>query len=241
MVKKMMLLLLITAFSVLISCDNAYESGSLNSQITDESAADSAVALETFDDAFSPSAEEFSLLFFELLNINSLEDLIEQGNVTLDNPVANAIIQIGLSNASAESIQALLTVIKNGVLNPWSLLDPIVLNGTFGCVSWSTGADFDLQITQAIEDFFNGTWWTFTVQVSLDECSEVSGDLQVDISGSRLGVVYTVHVTGDLTVASMPDKTFDLDILYDLEEALGSWDAVDWSGTINGYEISDLY
>jgi hypothetical protein len=231
MVKKMVLAFLVMVLPAIISCDNSSSGGD-----------DERAALESFDMAFRPSAETLTGNFYDATS-GSIEDILaaQDEEFWVENPVLETIIDLGLSGANEESIAALVTLIKNGVLNPWSLLDTTSLNGKHGCVSWSTGVNFDLQLVEAVVDLFNGKWWTLTVQAAMEDCGDVSGDLNVEIAGSRLGVVYTVHVTGELTVASMPDKTFDLDVTYDLKNCFTTWDCVDWSGTVNGYKIKDLY
>lgn len=233
MIKKMMVVLVLIALPGLMSCGNS------SRDVAD--VADAQIAAVAFDMAFRPSGKEVTNKFNAAVNINSIEDILKQQSLTISNPALDAVVAVGLSNASKESIENLLTVIYNGILNPWTLLDKTSLNGTYGCVTWGTGVNFELQLTEAIEDYFNNNWWTLNVLTKLENCEEVSGNFNVAISGSKLGVVYSVHVIGTLTVASIPDKTFDMDITYNLENCLTEWDCVDWSGTINGYKISDIF
>lgn len=231
MLKKMMLAFLVIALPGLMSCD--YDSSGADPE--------SMAAVEAFDQAFRPSAESVTAEFNDASNDSILQILSEQdGSFWVENDAFKPVFDAFVANpGSAESIDALLSLIKNALLNPWTLLDTMSLNGTHGCVTWSTGVDFDLQVTQAIQDYLNGKWWTLSVLVDLEECDEVSGQFKVDIAGSKLGIVYTVHVTGELTVDSIPDKVFDLDIIYDLEDAMGEWDSVDWSVAVNGVKIHD--
>ncbi len=234
MIRRIIMIVAIAAFSLAISCDGTTGD--------DAAAADSMAAFEAFNNAFAPSGEAYTSNLYTAINQSIIGALTGVGSeFWVENPAIDAIVEVGLSGASPDSINALLSLIHAAVLNPWTLLDTTSLNGTHGCVSWSTGVDFDLQLVQAVKDLFNGKWWTLTVQTSLNECGDVAGQVTVEISGSRLGVVYQVHVYGDITVNSMPDETFALDVLYDLEECFNSWDGVDWSGTVNGYTISDAY
>lgn len=234
MIKKIMLGILLIALPVLMSCDGA--SGDSSTSENDDAKA----AAVAFDKVFRPSAAEVTTIFNNATGIETIEAVIKDQIVKFDNPVFNAVVDIALSSGSAESVTALLELIRKGILNPWTLLDETSLSGTHGCVTWSTGVDFDLQLTQSIEDFFNNDWWTVDVLTELEKCGDATGDFNVAISGSRLGVVYKVHVVGTLTLASMPGKSFDLDITYDLEDCLGKWDCVDWSGTVNGVAVGEL-
>jgi hypothetical protein len=231
MIQKMIPVAMAAVLALSFGCDGT----------TGDGAADERAALAAFNEAFAPSAQSLSEGLYAAHN-GSIEAALslKGADFWAENPVLEAIMDLGLSGAGEESVAALVALIKNGVLNPWTLLDTTSLNGTLGCVTWSTGVAFDLQLVQSVIDLFNGKWWTLTVLAKLEDCSDVSGEFRVVISGSRLGVVYTVHVTGELSVASMPDWVFDLDVLYSLEKALGSWDAVDWSATVNGIAIRDL-
>lgn len=237
MIKKLIFGFLLIALPVFISCYNSPDEKN-NTQTTAETD-DATKAATAFDDVFRPSCQEVTTTFNNATEIDTIEAIIKNQIVKFDNPVFNTVLDISLGSWNEESVAALLNLIKLGILNPWTLLDETSLSGKHGCVTWSTGAGFDLQMTEALQDFFNSDWWTVTVLAELEKCGDASGKFNVAISGSRLGVVYQVHVTGTLTLASMPGKTFDLDILYDLENCLGKWDCVEWSGTINGAAVSD--
>jgi|GEM_PF-1607759 len=194
-----------------------------------------------FDDAFRSSGQEFTQTYYYNTNRCIVDTLNEQGSsFWVENPIKD-IVDLGLSGATQESVDALLQLIHNAVLNPWTLLDNTSLNGTFGCVTWSTGVNFDLQVIQSAYDLFNSDWWTLTVQSSFTNCPSIEGNFLTEISGSRIGVVYQVHVTGTFNVTAIPGEEFDIDIVYNLEECFKTWDCVDWEGTINGITIQDLY
>ncbi len=241
MIKKIVFGFLLVALPVFISCyNNTDEKNNTQTAVSSDENDDAKKAAIAFDDVFRPSCQEVTTSFNSATEIDSIEAIIKNQIVRFDNPVFDSVVDLALSSWSEESVAALLNLIKLGILNPWTLLDETTLSGTHGCVSWSTGAGFDLQLTEALKDYFNSDWWTVTVLAELEKCGDASGKFNVAISGSKLGVVYQVHVTGTLTLESMPGKTFDLDILYDLENCLGKWDCVDWSGTISGVTISNL-
>jgi len=234
MIKKMatgFLFITLLTLPVFLSCD----SGSGTAADRDPQSAAAA-----FDRAFRPSCVEVTAGLNTVTDIDSIEDIIKEQIVKINNPAFNAILEVAISDLGEESIDTLMALIKSGILNPWTLLDDTSLAGKHGCVTWSAGVDLNLQLTQAIEDYFNNDWWTVNLLAELEECSDVSGEFSVAISGSKLGVVYKVHAVGNFTMASVPESTYAVDIVYDLENCLGKWDCVDWSGTVNGNTISDL-
>ena len=114
---------------------------------------------------------------------------------------------MGLTNMSSTAKEAFPAPLKRAITNPRVLLDPTSLNGNFDCVTWSTGVDFDLQVWAGLQDLLNGKFWRLTFQVKSEDCSGLSGDFTAAVSGSRLGIVYTVHVTEEFTLEALPDRS----------------------------------
>ena len=236
MYKKIILAIALMAFPFIVSCDYTTNDGVIN----DEAASAANSAFKVFNDAFIPSGAEFSGNFYDTINGSLVEwiiNLAQEDEFWFESPAYDAILNIGLSGASQKSIQALLDLINDAILNPWTLLENTSFNGQHGCVSWSVGNDMNLETVAGLYNNF----WTLTVQTSFNDCPDLDGQVQTVIYGDRIGIVYSVHVTGNFTVASMPGETFSIDVLYNLEDCFKTWDCVDWEGTINGYQIGDIY